>query len=132
MFWRSPQEQNKLKAETDKAILNIVWFGIFGSVILNAIIWFVLSNVKVAGYSWKELLKINFVPVAFSIGCAVIYTMLIVKDYRKSMRLFKGDPNEEVCEEAKKKAVVKIARWSLAINASPWIIWVHLVLLRLI
>lgn len=135
MFWRSPQEQNKLKADTDRAVRNIALFLIFGSLILNLIPWLTMSTIKfkmsflegfidfksyptvalaqvtkeLDGKSFQELLNLKPLPsIVIGMGIALLYTMWVVKSYQKEMALFKGDPNEKVCAEKKKRAIQKI------------------------
>lgn len=109
MFWRSREETNQLKKDTDKAVRNIALFLIFGSLACNLIVWLAVSMVKFGGKSFQELINLKPLPsMAIGMGIAVLYTMWVVSSYRKQMALFKGDPNEEVCKEEKKKATAKI------------------------
>lgn len=109
MFWRTPEETNKLKADTDKTVKNIALFLIFGSLAFNLLFWLAMSMIKFSGKSFRELINIKPLPsIVIGMGIAIIYTMWVVKSYQKAMGLFKGDPNDEVCAEEKKKAVGKI------------------------
>lgn len=54
MFWRTPQEQNKLKAETDRVVRNIALFLIFGSLACNLMVWLAVSIVKFDGKSFQD------------------------------------------------------------------------------
>lgn len=126
-MWRSREEITKLEADTKKAVKNIALSLILGSLALNLIAWLFASAMKYEGRSILEMFNLKPLPViAIGMGLAVVYTMWMVKDYRKAMDLFKrspdeGSPDEEVCAEEKKKARKRIG-WCGILSVLGWIL----------